>query len=175
MVVINIGPHYHDMPLYENDVDYVVETFKALKKRGPSDLNFFRTTVPGHYGCEPPNPKNATLLRDGQREIPYRSHEEYAQHGATIRRDPSTWRLFEAYNAYVRRQVGDVFAVLDVFNMTVNRRNSSSSCHNDNRGILGDSVIWLSAKAIMSSFVFLRWQILREAATEAGLWHYYYY
>jgi hypothetical protein len=52
--------------------------------------------------------------------MPYRSYDEYAiSEGNKTLYD---WYLFEDYNEYVKQTVGDVFHVLDVFNMTVLRK-----------------------------------------------------
>lgn len=120
LVVVNIGAHYHNTSLYETDVDYIVNTFQELDN--PSNLYFFRTTIPGHLRCLPRRPKKPRMMRFGAREFPYQSYEEYANVTASVGPDSYHWYLFEDYNEYVKRKVGSVLHVLDVFNMTVLRR-----------------------------------------------------
>lgn len=114
VVIVNLGAHYHDVSLYQTDIDYLWHSVKSLQR--PRDLYFFRTSVPGHYNCIPRNPRADSVKREGQHESPLATYDDYNRSGP----DTYDWWLFEDYNEYVRQKKGD-WHVLDVFNMTILR------------------------------------------------------
>jgi hypothetical protein len=118
LTVMNIGAHYHKMEHYKEDLDLLIQLLHELNR--PNDLYFFRTTVPGHNGCEPRRPRQFNWTQ-GVRVSPLKTYHDYqltSKHG---------WNLFEDYNAYTRARLhSSNIHILDVFNMTILRRDGHS-------------------------------------------------
>ena len=119
--IYNFGAHYHSMDSYTNDFDQLLEWLEHQYHR-PHDLVFFRTTVPGHTGCQPRTPAKFDF-KHGTREHPLASIAEY-QSSTT-----HDWNLFQKYNAYSLKRIQErskktivPIHVLDVYNMTLLRR-----------------------------------------------------
>jgi hypothetical protein len=118
LAVMNIGAHYHKMEHYKEDLDLLIQGLQEFNR--PSDLYFFRTTVPGHAKCKPRNALRFDWKKGG-REVPLKTYRDYK------RVKLHDWNLFEDYNTYTRARLrSSNIRILDVFNMTVLRRDGHS-------------------------------------------------
>jgi len=87
----------------------------------PQDIYFFRSTHPGHNGCEPRN-KNTDWAK-GPQITPWKSYEEYNVSNTY------DWDSFERYNAYAKQLIythnkegqDPPIHFLDIYNMRVLR------------------------------------------------------
>jgi len=125
--LFNIGAHYHNFTHYEEDMDTMLKLLSDLNRT--QDLYMFRSTSPGHDGCEPKSRQfNWT---HGTRITPLSSYNDY--HIASPHR--FDWDKFEQYNHYTRellhkRNIAGEFPVmhfLDIFNMTVLRHDAHAA------------------------------------------------
>jgi hypothetical protein len=114
LAVMNIGAHYHNMSHYKEDLDLLIQWFEEYNR--PNDLYFFRTTVPGHGHCQTLNPRKFNWTK-GVQEVPLKTYHFYK------RVHLHDWHMFEDYNAHTRARLrSSNVRILDVFNMTVLRR-----------------------------------------------------
>ena len=118
LAILNIGAHSHTMDEYQKDIHILFDTIESFKR--PSDLVFFRTTVPGHKGCKPVNPRRFNWTK-GLRGVPLKSFADY------IPTTQYAWNLFFDYNEYTKRKIAErttkpQIHVLDVVNMTILRQ-----------------------------------------------------
>jgi len=136
LVVFNIGAHYHNLTWYKEDMQTLLQSLKDMKR--PQDLYIFRTTSPGHYNCNPTNPKEFNWTR-GTRDVPLSSIDELDLQGLDARL--YNWDMFQYYNAYTKQVVKEwnemtaqkkpIMHVLDVYNMTALRRDGHSATGKD--------------------------------------------
>lgn len=154
LAIFNIGAHYHNMTWYEEDMDSMLGSLKDINR--PQDLYFFRTNVPGHPRCEPTSPR-AFNWTAGTREVPYNDINEFWQELTDAKK--FSWNFFPAYNEYSKAAIEKwhewqefesmteggsskeydpdgtadfpIMHVLDVFNMTVLRRDGHGAIGGD--------------------------------------------
>lgn len=118
--ILNIGAHYHAVHEYKEDFDSLLDTMDSFQR--PHDFVFFRTTVPGHKGCVPRNPRTFNWTR-GLRGTPLRHFDEYKL------TSQYSWNLFFSYNEYTKQKLAQrngvkptTTTLLDVTNMTILRQ-----------------------------------------------------
>jgi hypothetical protein len=137
--IFNIGAHYHTMEDYKEDMDILLGLLKGLERQ--QDLYIFRTTCPGHKGCGPGHPKTFNWKR-GTRDKPLRTYQDYI---VTKKYD---WNLFEHYNQHTlkllqqRHDQLPVVHFLDIFNMTVLRRDGHLGVRDCLHYVLPGAVDW---------------------------------
>jgi hypothetical protein len=117
LLVMNIGAHYHTLQEYKEDLDILLQTIDNFKRR--NDTVFFRTTVPGHKGCQPNNPRRFNWTR-GVRTVPLKRFQDYTL------TTQYAWNLFFEYNTFTKdkilQQEQTTVRLLDVVNMTILRQ-----------------------------------------------------
>jgi len=124
--IFNIGAHYHNFSHYREDMDIMLQSLSLLNR--PQDIYFFRSTSPGHEGCEPRN-RNFDWTK-GLQVTPLKSYKEY--HVSSNKFD---WDKFEHNNAYTKQLIathnkegrGAPIHFLDIYNMTVLRHDGHAA------------------------------------------------
>jgi len=121
LLIVNIGVHYHDIYQYKNAADdFFDNTVPNYMQQ--NDIVLFRLSVPGHKDCT------------GQK-VPFFNYSQYQGTKTTM----YEWNLVEEFNDYIRSKVAAANApnntatnisigLLDVFNMTILRRDGHSDC-----------------------------------------------
>lgn len=97
LMIVNTGAHFHDFEKYKATIDGFLPKIDEIYSRKPegrrSDIIMFRTTVPGHWGCE-----KLGLT-------PFINYEQYHSSisSDTAHKDIYGWNDFFEYNDYVIR------------------------------------------------------------------------
>ena len=123
--VFNIDAHYHNWTHYMEDMDTMVGTLEELNRT--QDVYFFRSTSPGHDGCQPTSRKFD--WKAGTRLRPLTNFSEYKS------RHKFDWDQFEGYNNYTkhlllkRNRLGiqPEIHFLDIYNMTALRSDAHTA------------------------------------------------
>mmetsp|Transcript_9909 Transcript_9909/g.15259 ORF Transcript_9909/g.15259 Transcript_9909/m.15259 type:complete len:411 (+) Transcript_9909:68-1300(+) len=116
LLIANAGSHIHS----QSDFVQVFDNFLRLieKRKNPGDIVMFRSTVPGHHGCEDPNVR------------PLKSISEFE-----MAPDDFSWNKFDGYNQYARKAIDTYnqnhldlpIHLLDVAPMTILRKDGHIS------------------------------------------------
>ncbi|EED86838.1 predicted protein [Thalassiosira pseudonana CCMP1335] len=125
--VFNIGAHYHNFTHYREDMDKLLLTISGLNRT--QDLYFFRTTSPGHDGCEPRS--RQFDWKHGTRIVPLKSFSEYR----VAIPHKYDWDQFEKYNAHAERMIYEhnlmrsnpTMHYLNIYNMTALRHDAHTA------------------------------------------------
>ena len=110
LILANFGSHVHSLIQFKELFDNFMETLEHNMKDS-NDIIMFRTTSPGHNGCQ-------TALE------PFGTHSQFMQ---TLSADFRSWHKFGSYNDYVYRKVQDYSGdlsnihILDIYPMTILR------------------------------------------------------
>lgn len=122
--VFNIGAHYHDETLYQEDLSKMLASISAVDRN--QDLYFFRTTSPGHAYCEPRKPWDFNWTK-GVETKPFSSINEMRWDNVVARR--WNWEKFQYHNKHTtetieeKHRAGEIpmIHIFDVYNMTALR------------------------------------------------------
>lgn len=110
LVLANLGSHVHSVVEFKELFDNFMGTLER-NMNDSNDIIMFRTTSPGHNGCQ-------TVVE------PFVTHSQYTQ---TLTADFRSWHKFGSYNDYVYRKVQDYSGdlnnihILDIYPMTILR------------------------------------------------------
>jgi len=122
--VFNIGAHYHNETLYQEDLSKMLDLISAFDRN--QDLYFFRTTSPGHAYCEPRKPWDMDWTKGVETE-PFSSIDEMRWDNVVARR--WNWEKFQYHNKHTKdimeekHRTGKIpmVHIFDVYNMTALR------------------------------------------------------
>ena len=97
LLIVNVGAHIKTLLQFEGTLDRFLSTIDKIEsKRHYKDIIMWRTSVPGHWGCQEHHSRR-----------PHKTYQDYAQKRDKFYLEASTyeWHLFEPLNDYAIRSI----------------------------------------------------------------------
>lgn len=91
---------------------------EVLKRQSANDVVFFRSTAPGHRDCLPRTRPRAYDWTVPLNDTPFANYAEYLETETT----QYEWHVHKDYNEYSKAVLPDSWYYLNIYNMTVLRR-----------------------------------------------------